>query len=278
MVKNNKIHAFSLIELLVVITIIALLLAIIVPSLKKAKEQAQNAICKSNMHQWGLIFQMYTESNNGKFHRGWDNTKGLDYLRRGLWLHALRPYYTDNDDVRTCPSAVRLDDSVADASGSITGGSIFAWGRRTDWVSNAGDPFNYGSYGLNGYVCSAEDISSPDMPNENEYWRRITVSGSFSLSNIPILLDSAYWKSYVESTNPPPPEYDYLHYNPGQVHSNYMACHVINRHSGRINAVFFDLSVDSIGLKSLWNLKWSPVWQPPPVRPTWPNWMIGYPE
>ena len=218
---------------------------------------------------------MYTESNNGKFHRGWDNTKGINYLRRGLWLHALRPFYTDNDDVRTCPSAVRLDDSVANATGAIVGGSVFAWGRRTDWVSNTGDPFNYGSYGLNGYVCAAEDGT---QKQSREYWKTITVDGPFSLSRIPILLDSAYWKSYVESTNPPPTTDNYLHYNPGQVHNNYMACHVINRHSGRINAVFFDFSVNSVNLKFLWNLQWSPVWIAPPTRTTWPTWMVGFPE
>ena len=47
---------FTLIELLVVISIIAMLLAILMPVLNKAREQANNAICRSNLHSWGISF------------------------------------------------------------------------------------------------------------------------------------------------------------------------------------------------------------------------------
>ena len=57
--KNRRLKAFTLIELLVVIAIIALLLSIIVPAIRKAKEQAKLTICMSNMRQLGFIFQMY---------------------------------------------------------------------------------------------------------------------------------------------------------------------------------------------------------------------------
>lgn len=57
--KSRRLRAFTLIELLVVIAIIALLLAVVVPAMRKAKEQAKLTCCMSNMRQLGMIFQMY---------------------------------------------------------------------------------------------------------------------------------------------------------------------------------------------------------------------------
>ena len=51
---------FTLIEVLVVVVIIALLLAILLPSLAKAREQARQAVCLSNLHQFGNAFSLYS--------------------------------------------------------------------------------------------------------------------------------------------------------------------------------------------------------------------------
>jgi prepilin-type N-terminal cleavage/methylation domain-containing protein/prepilin-type processing-associated H-X9-DG protein len=59
--------AFTLIELLVVIAIIALLMSVLVPSLRKAKEQARFIICKTNLHSYGLAGSMYLQDNNNAF-------------------------------------------------------------------------------------------------------------------------------------------------------------------------------------------------------------------
>ena len=58
---------FTLIELLVVIAIIALLLAIVLPALGKAKAYAQEVICKTNLHQYHLATEMYANDYNEKF-------------------------------------------------------------------------------------------------------------------------------------------------------------------------------------------------------------------
>ncbi|MFA5292186.1 MAG: type II secretion system protein [Phycisphaerae bacterium] len=63
--KNKK--GFTLVELLVVISIIALLLAVLIPTLRKAKEQANCIVCKSNLRNYGLAGAMYLQANNNAF-------------------------------------------------------------------------------------------------------------------------------------------------------------------------------------------------------------------
>ena len=62
---SNCTAGFTLVELMVVVSILALLMAILLPSLKSARDQAAQVVCAARLQQWGLAFSCYAAENNG---------------------------------------------------------------------------------------------------------------------------------------------------------------------------------------------------------------------
>jgi prepilin-type N-terminal cleavage/methylation domain-containing protein len=94
--KKKARVGFTLIELLVVIAIIAILAAMLLPALQKAREEANNAVSINNLHQIGLAYYMYVQDYNGYFPLGdWYFNGNCAWLNGGYPAEALPLYMTN---------------------------------------------------------------------------------------------------------------------------------------------------------------------------------------
>ncbi len=150
---HSKAAAFTLVELLVVIGIISILIAMLLPALNKAREQAKSVACLSNLRQLGQSMQMYRNDNDDAFPL-YATTVGMYAYGSGqyegdhtiwsrlLWLKG----YVSNSQIYACPA---FPNPAVDKSWfALTDGALDAARTRLASGSNEG-VFTYVHYGYN---------------------------------------------------------------------------------------------------------------------------------
>jgi prepilin-type N-terminal cleavage/methylation domain-containing protein/prepilin-type processing-associated H-X9-DG protein len=161
-------NGFTLVELLVVVGIIAVLIALLLPSLNRAREHARRTVCLSNLRQLAQAVMMYNNENNGRFPAQgsgqhdddwifWENEPGFarnpdeGALVRYLGGHFIAEAYQ-------CPS-----DVIDNHRKTFDSNAAHSWG--TPLIS----------YTVNNYICYRRDngIAPPPTPDRRE---RMTVT------------------------------------------------------------------------------------------------------
>jgi prepilin-type N-terminal cleavage/methylation domain-containing protein len=244
-------RAFTLIELLVVIAVIALLMAILLPALHRAKDQARAVICLHNLRQWGLATAQYATEHDGllwceSYPRG-----GKVQTVPGDWMAMLAPFYQDVDEIRLCPSATKP--SLDDETTEMRGGIRHSWGRphqasdsgSRDFISKGAF---WGSYGMNRWITDPLDT-------DKRYWKYAFEKNT---AHIPVFVDCIHWHLRPQDTDrlPTTPLTIFSDFPENGQGGTQIWRTFLERHNHATQGCFLDGSARKMPLWTLWNQRW----------------------
>ncbi len=266
----SKRRGFTLIELLVVIAIIALLMSILMPALRKVKEQGNMIKCLGNLKQWNLIFSMYL--TDGKWYSGTARGTNDDGF---WWINQLKEAEASRfkNKLWYCPKTKGTAQEINNTMNPKL--SIYtAWGAFTATVTPDGIA---GSYGINGWTLAVPATGAALSENRTrvDHWRTPQVKGA---AQIPLFAEALRFDLWPQPNNRPF-ESEIAAWSTDA--TNHMSRACMNRHLGFTNIAMCDFSARKVGLKELYTLKWHRSFNTagPFTRAgnvddaTWPDWI-----
>jgi prepilin-type N-terminal cleavage/methylation domain-containing protein/prepilin-type processing-associated H-X9-DG protein len=250
-------EGFTLIELLVVIAIIAILMAVLVPALNRARQQARAVVCLSALKQWGLCYQLYAADSNSRLPHFVGGTVHTTYME------ALRAYYSDINQMRTCPAAgkVATGNPTGLQAQSYFGYTRHAWQidtRQAQWMADT--DWGIGSFGENSWIRDVLDTSGGRVASYvGKTWVTATAR---NIRDVPFIADARWNNAWPENTHPVPAATttEEQMYNIGNW--SQIVAYVMRRHRDGINVCFGDGSTRRVRAEELWTLRWNRESQP----------------
>jgi prepilin-type N-terminal cleavage/methylation domain-containing protein len=194
----RKRSGFTLIEVLVVVAIIALLVAILLPSLARARDQAQTTTCKSNLRQLFYGWTMYAQDNKGQY-PGSSHDFGYDWLgydNQGSGFHGLPPasgviykYMSNQDKAYTCPAHARPRWAEKDYFFYSYKNVAALTGAKSEWVG--------GSHFVRKNFDTDDHFDSPEHPIEYQGSAPLLIEPLMAYPNNPGLTadENSWWVS-----------------------------------------------------------------------------------
>jgi len=249
---------FTLTELLVVVGLIAMLVALLLPVLGKARAAANRAACLSNVRQMGTAWTMYTAENRGRLlDYIWLTPLTPDIAWRGYWLGVLDANKVRGDAL-LCPAANEPVPFTGPNKGF--GNVLYAWNGKL--MSNgsaarfSSSLYRTSSYGYNRYLTAGGGFGLDGQATK--------ITSVKPLSQVPVFLDAVSvdfapmnWEGGLPVQPPPDLRGANLPITAPE-HWRFL----IARHGRGINGFFADGSARWVPLEETYMLKWKAGWEP----------------